>query len=103
MKVIWHSKAKEGRRQIAAYIRRQFGLTHAKKFRQNVDQVIGMLMQSPNMGSIDHLFADRSTAYRSVIVNGLSKIVYRIDDDAINIVGFWDCRQEPQSQAEQTD
>lgn len=55
------------------------------------------------MGSIDPLYADRPIAYRSIIVNGLSKLVYRIDDDAIRIVGFWDCRQEPQSQAAQTE
>ena len=93
MKIIWQTRAKEGRRQVAAYIRRQFGVNHVKIFRQKVDQVVRMLMQSPNMGSIDPLYADRPVAYRSVIINGLSKMVYRIDDEAIHIVGFWDCRQ----------
>ena len=59
-------------------------------------------MQSPNIGSIDSLYADRPITYRSIIINGLSKMVYRIDDDIIHIVGFWDCRQEPKGQAAQT-
>ena len=60
-----------------------------------------MLRRSPNVGSIDPLFADRSSAYRSIIINGLSKMVYRIDDDIVYIVGFWDTRQEPEAQASQ--
>ncbi len=62
-----------------------------------------MLVQNPNIGAIDPLYADRPFAYRSVIINGLSKMVYRVDDDIIHIVGFWDCRQEPQNQASQTE
>ena len=35
------------------------------------------------------------------IINGLSKLVYRIDDDVIHIVAFWDTRMEPEHQAAQ--
>ena len=102
MKVIWATNAKKGRQQVAAYINRKFGINRTKAFRQKVDQTVMMLMQSPNIGSIDPLFAGRPFAYRSIIINGLSKMVYRVDDDVIHIVGFWDCRQEPQNQAAQT-
>ncbi len=61
------------------------------------------LKQSPNLGAIDPLFADRRACYRSVVINGLSKMVYRVDDDVIHIVGFWDTRMEPQGQAVQTE
>ena len=64
--------------------------------------MVRMLMQSPNLGAIDPLFADRSTCYCSVVISGLSKMVYRTDGDIIHIVGFWDTRQEPQRQAMQT-
>lgn len=102
MKVVWQDKAKEGRRLVSAYIYRRFGVNRVKIFRQKVDQMVRMLMQSPNLGAIDPLFADRPACYRSVVINGLSKMVYRIDDDIIHIVGFWDTRQEPQCQAMQT-
>lgn len=102
MKIIWQTRAKEGRRQVAAYIYRQFGVNRVKLFKQNVDRIVRMLVQSPNLGAIDPLFSDRPACYRSVIINGLSKMVYRIDDDIIHIVGFWDTRQEPQRQAMQT-
>ena len=61
------------------------------------------LRNHPNLGPIDPLYADRIVAYRSVNINGLSKMVYRIEDDIIYIAAFWDCRREPKSQAEQTE
>ena len=40
-------------------------------------------------------------AYRSVIINGLNKLVYRVEDDTIHIVGFWDTRMDDEDQASQ--
>jgi len=101
MKIIWQTIAKEGRHQVATYIRRKFGIKREKEFRQEVGQVIQLILQNPNIGPIDPLFVDRPEAYRYMIINGLSKIVYRINNDTIHIVGFWDCRQEPTTQAAQ--
>ena len=102
-KIIWHERAKEGKKQVADYIRRKFGLQHKKAFMQEVDQTVQALMRSPNIGPIDPLYADRAMAYRSIIINGLNKLVYRIDDDIIHIVDFWDTRREPKNQALQTE
>ena len=88
--------------QVAAYIRKWFGIDRVKTFRQEVDKTAKLLQSHPNLDPIDPLFNDRSQTYRSVIINGLSKMVYRIDRDIIHIVGFWDCRREPKKQAEQT-
>lgn len=99
MNVIWDPKATIGKRKIANYIRRSFGLDRVKRFRQEVDQTIDMIMCHPNLGPIDPLFDDRPKTYRSVIINGLSKMVYFIDDDNIYIAAFWDCRQDPKEQA----
>ena len=62
-----------------------------------------MLKKSPNVGAIDPLFVDRPIAYRSIIINGLSKMVYYIDGDIIRIAAFWDTRREPQAQAKLTE
>ena len=99
MKVIWQSLAKEGRKEVADYIRWRFGLKRKKDFMQEVDQTVRMLMQSPNLGKIDSLYANRPIAYRSVIINGLSKLVYRVDGECIHVVDFWDTRREPTAQA----
>lgn len=102
MKVEWADNAKRQKNQVAYYIRRRFGINREKRFKQEVNQTIIMIMQHPNIGPIDPLFNDRPIAYRSVIINGLSKMVYSIGDDTIYIVAFWDTRREPVQQAQET-
>ena len=101
MKVEWTDYAEMCRDQVSDYIFDSFGAKRMEKFMQEVDHIVSMLVRSPNIVSIDPLFADRSSTYRSIIINGLSKMVYRIDDDIVYIVGFWDTRKEPTAQAEQ--
>ena len=101
MRVIWHPQAKEVRDQIANYISRQFGRKSKIRFLQEVRETTHLLKSSPDIGSIDPLFANRSKTYRSVIIHGLSKMVYYIDGDTIYIAAFWDTRREPNAQAAQ--
>ena len=101
MRVVWTDYAEMRRDQIGDYILDSFGAKRMAKFMQEVDSAVNMLVRNPNIGSIDPLFADRSAAYRSIIINGLSKLVYRVGEDVIYIVAFWDTRQEPAAQAEQ--
>ena len=100
MKIEWDPKATNGKNKIANYIREEFGVKSTRRFMEEVDHVAEMIMQFPNMGVIDPLFSDRKKAYRSVIVGGgLSKIVYTVEDNLVYIAAFWDCRQEPETQA----
>ena len=99
MKVIWQSNAIRQRTNIADYIRQEFGAKRKTQFLQEVRQMTQRLKSSPNIGQIDPLFIDRPQTYRSVIINGLNKLVYRIDDETIHIVAFWDTRMEPEEQA----
>lgn len=97
MKIIWHEEAKKGRWDVSKYIRKCFGSKRMDVFVHEVHQSVQMLKQYPNIGPIDPLFEKRPATYRSIIIGGLSKMVYRIDEDrdTIHIVAFWDCRQEP--------
>ena len=99
MKAIWEPKAKDAKRQIAAYIRSEFGTKRAKKFRQDVDDTVTMLLRTPNIGQIDPLFEGRAKTYRSIIINSLNKMVYYIEDDTVHVAAFWDTRMEPEEQA----
>lgn len=98
MKEIWDINAKNGKKRVADYIRERFGVKSVRRFRQEVEQTTKMLREYPNLGSIDPLFADRPKAYRSVVIGGLSKLVYYIEDGIIYIAAFWDIRQDPENQ-----
>jgi plasmid stabilization system protein ParE len=99
MKVAWTNKAKKDRDNIADYIREGFGAKRKDEFLLQVRQTTKMLKRYPNMGPIDPLFADRPRSYRSVIVGGLSKMVYFVEGDVVYIASMWDCRRDPEVQA----
>ena len=101
MKTNWDPKAKDSLRQIARYINAKFGKKARVDFMQKVKDTELLLRRSPNVGQIDPLFDGRTIAYRSVVINGLNKMVCRVDGDIIYIVAFWDTRREPKEQANQ--
>ncbi len=101
MNVKWDPKAKQSFRQIATYIQRRFGDRARKAFIEDVKEAESLLGRSPYAGKTDPLFDDRPRTYRSVIINGLSKMVYFIEGETIYIAAFWDTRREPKKQAEQ--
>ena len=101
MKTQWDPKAKAALRQVARYINMRFGRKARQDFMQRVKEKEAQLKRTPGIGFSDPLFENRPQAYRSVIINGLNKLVYRIDGDTIYIVGFWDTRMDDEGQAAQ--
>ena len=101
MRIVWDPDAKKARTQVANYIRREFGAKRKIAFLQQVKQTTDLLKRSPGIGQIDPLFSDRAMTYRSVIINGLNKLVYFVKDDTIYIAGFWDTRMDDEDQATQ--
>ena len=99
MKIIWLSDARKGLHDDTVYIQREFGAQRKIKFIEQVRETEAFLSDVPNSGKPDPLFMGRRHLYRSIIINGLSKLVYRVDGENIYIVAFWDTRQEPEAQA----
>lgn len=95
MKSTMTSLAKQQIRQIANYIRKEFGKSKRDEFMQEIRQTRSLIEGSPNIGSVEPLLAERTVMYRSFVMNRLNKIVYRIDGDVIYIVAFWDVRRNP--------
>lgn len=103
MKVIWSTEAKDSLQEIVRYIRHEFGDKRRSQFVQEVREAEKMISRRPTIGKIDPLFAKRRETYRSVIINGLNKMVYYVKNDTIRIAAFWDCRREPTIQARQAE
>ncbi len=99
MKIIWLSDARKGLLSIGKYIQKEFGVQRRLKFTEQVRKTESLLLDNPHSGKIDPLFTERTYLYRSVVINGLSKLVYRVDGESIYVVAFWDTRQEPEAQA----
>lgn len=101
MKVTMTGFARQQLRETANYIAKEFGEKPRESFMQKVLETKQLLETNPYSGAIEPLLSDLPTTYRSVVVTRLSKMVYRIIDDRIEIAAFWDCRREPRSLANQ--
>ena len=99
MRIVWDKTAERNRDNIGYYILERFGADRLNRFIEEVEKTAQMITNYPAIGAIDPLFADRQKEYRSIIVGGLSKLVYRVEKDTIHIVAFWDCRREPEATA----
>ena len=47
------------------------------------------------MRKVESALGKGGAEYRSVVVDGLSKIIYRTEREMLYIVAFWDTRREP--------
>lgn len=97
MRINWHGEARWHLEQIEDYIFDRFGVDSMLEFVEKVDQAVGMIRRHPSVGPVEPLLADCAQTYRSVVVDNMSKIVYRVQDESILIVDFWDCRREPKA------
>lgn len=95
MEIIWSKNADRHMYQIALYIQKQFGTESKKEFLREVRKTTNLLKNNPELGFVDPLFNDYSIPCRSIIINGLNKMVYYVENDTINIYAFWDTRSEP--------
>ena len=102
MKVVWMEQAEESLNRTVKYISGQFGARASERLLKETYIMGCRLEDNPYLGSIEPLMAHRKMIYRSIVVNPLNKIVYRVMDDRIEIADFWDTRREPKNQAEQT-
>lgn len=99
MKTEWDPQAKKALRQIAKYIQSRFGTIARQSFLEEVKKTNNLLKTNPQMGKEDPLFVGRKRIYRSLVINGLSKMVYFIEGETIYIAAFWDTRRDPIAQA----
>lgn len=101
MRVRWNDESKKRLRQTAQYIRKVFGDKAKEEFLQEVKHTNTLLGQNPHLGPLEAFLSDLPSMYRSIVVCHHNKIVYRLVDDHIEVVAFWDTRREPKKQAEQ--
>ena len=101
MKSVITELAKQQIRQIAKYIRSEFGKERRDEFMKEVRRTRHLIEDSPNIGPVEPLLAERAVMYRSYAMNRLDKIVYRIDGDTIYFVAFWDVRRNPVTLADE--
>lgn len=97
MRIVVAERAKRNRNKIAAYILGMFGQQALLNFRDAYKQTKKVISNHPEGGEIEWNLSTENTKYRFKIINGLTKMIYRVAEDTIYIVDMWDTRSEPPS------
>ena len=97
MKVLVSERAQRNRNQIARYILRTFGEKTLLEFRDAYKKTKEYIAKYPTGCEVEDNLSDKERTYRYTSINGLTKLVYRVDEDneVIYIVDMWDVRKEP--------
>lgn len=92
MVVVWTPKAKEELKEILIYWKkRNRSNTYSVKLNAEAQKVAKSLIKDPYIWSIEEDYED----VRSVLVFYNYSIFYRVEDNIIRILSFWDNRRNP--------
>lgn len=95
MKVKISERAKYNRNKIADYILRKFGEKALLDFREEYKRTKKLLVEDPGIGSEELNLSDDEHKYQYTVINGLSIMLYRVENETVYIVDMWDTRQQP--------
>ena len=95
MKVKISERAKYNRNKIAEYILRKFGEKALLDFREEYKRTKKLLAEDPGIGSEELNLSDDEHKYQYTVINGLSIMLYRVENETVYIVDMWDTRQQP--------
>ncbi|MBX2955400.1 MAG: type II toxin-antitoxin system RelE/ParE family toxin [Cyclobacteriaceae bacterium] len=89
MQVFVTPRAERNFGSIVDYIRRKWGEKTAKEFVQKADEIFKLLKAYPLMGQVEN------NDIRGFQLTQQTRILYRIRDNKIIILSFFDGRQDP--------
>lgn len=88
-------RAKYNRNQIVSYILRQFGEQAVLDFRKAYKETKRFLAEHPKSSPKEENLSTEKYSYHFTFINGLTKVVYRVDGEVVYLVDMWDVRREP--------
>ena len=92
MKIEWTEQGKRGWREVAAYVKREFGQQGLQLFKQRTKDNEKFISNYPE--GCQEVWTDPETGvvYRWCVVYRRSMMLYFVLDETIFIADFWDVR-----------
>ena len=90
-RVEWTKRAHTTFDQTVDYLQHEFGEKSVEKFIRRVDAAIKLIEQNPQFGKVE----EEKKSIRSLLVSKYSFAFYRIKNDRIIILKFFDGKQNP--------
>ena len=90
--VVWSPEAKNSFEKPVRYVEENWGRKSAITFIERVHSILSIITQHPKA----FVFLPQYNAYRCVVVKQVS-LFYRLQKNKIELLTFWDNRQDPQN------
>ena len=98
-KVAWSDRAERAYGLIIDYVAGEFGTTRARQYVAEVHKTVARLPENPMIGQIEPLLEGSRYEFRRLVIGNLTKIIYRIAEERIEIADVWDTRKNPEELA----
>lgn len=91
LRVITTPWAEETYSLLAEQLRQRWGENFVSKFEAKIEKCLKVILMSPYIYPI----AEENTELRKCLLHKNCSMLYKVDNDVILIVCFWDNRQDP--------
>jgi len=91
LSICYTPRSQETLASIYTFIENKFGINSADKFLSKAETVVSLIADHPFMfksSSIDH-------NVRIALITKQTSLFYRVTDDSVHLLFFWDNRQDP--------
>jgi addiction module RelE/StbE family toxin len=95
LKLLFAPEALEDMEKIYHYYAEQ-NATYAVELYNRIIEEAEQLQYFPQMAQKEPFLKEYTEEYRSLIVENNYKLVYFVENETVNIVAVFDCRQNPQ-------
>ena len=89
--IIWNRRASNSFNSIITFLKNEWGDKVTRDFVVRAYQLIELLTANPEMGSVENF----EKHVRGLVITKHNTLFYRIDDERLILLNFFDNRQHP--------
>ena|ERR1017187_783870 len=93
--IVWNRRASNNFNSIIKYLQTEWGDKVTGNFVVRTYQIIDLLAINPEMGSVEHF----EKQIRGIVITKHNTLFYRIEEDKLILLSFFDNRQHPQKKS----
>jgi len=89
--IVWNRGASNSFNGIITYLQSEWGDKATRDFVKRTYHILDLLAANPEMGSVEH----HEKQIRGFVVTKHNTLFYRVDDERLILLHFFDNRQDP--------
>ncbi len=97
MKIVWSNRAIRSFQETVRFILETNSLIIANKFKNQLQNLIKIIKQNPNIASSELSLEHETIIYKSFVIDKYNKLIYYVKGEEIILADIWDTRMNPET------